>query len=63
MSETLGSEATHTCSDVASPAWHEDELRLTERAVTEGRAHFYDWGEAKQRLLCAAKEAEFQLDR
>ena len=32
------------------PAWHSRELDETERRVEEGKEHFEDWSEAKQRL-------------
>lgn len=34
----------------ASPAWHGEALRETERAIAAGTAKFSDWDEAKQRL-------------
>ncbi len=44
---------TDLCRDddgFESPAWHEEALRVAERAVAAGTAKFSDWEESKQRL-------------
>lgn len=40
------------CSQAAdlSPEWHGELLANREQAVAEGREHFSDWAEAKERL-------------
>lgn len=36
--------------EIASPAWHADALAEAEHAVTEGKAGFLDWEQAKDQL-------------
>ncbi len=48
--EFLWEELTSKQDTYASPVWHEDALRATERRVSEGKEKLIDWNEAKQLL-------------
>ena len=41
-----------------SPAWHEQELRATERLVKTQKAHFANWEDAKKRIRRKAARPE-----
>jgi len=48
--ETLWADLSRDEARVASPAWHADALRETERLIKEGKAKFSDWRTAKRRV-------------
>jgi hypothetical protein len=48
--ETLWSDLSDRDEDLATPAWHEQELRKTEAAFEEGREEVMDWAVAKKEL-------------
>lgn len=48
--ESLWTDLSQDDAAFKSPAWHEEALRETERAVAAGTAKFSDWEEAKKRL-------------
>jgi putative addiction module component (TIGR02574 family) len=50
LMERLWADLCRRPEDVPSPDWHGDVLAKRLAAVREGRAHFVDWDEAKQRL-------------
>lgn len=37
-------------SQVPSPAWHGEELKVREERLAKGLTHFSNWSEAKQRI-------------
>ena len=49
--EALWTDLSRVENKVKSPAWHQEALRETERAVAAGKAKFTDWDEAKKRIL------------
>jgi len=48
--EMLWTDLSRDEAKFKSPSWHGDVLKETERLVKEGKAKFYDWGEAKERI-------------
>lgn len=48
--ETLWSDLSGQDEDIASPAWHDEELRKTEAAFLAGSEEIHDWTEAKKVL-------------
>ncbi|MGE9295567.1 MAG: addiction module protein [Puniceicoccales bacterium] len=50
LMEALWSDLSQEGDGFESPTWHEDALQETEQMVSEGKAHFVDWSEAKERL-------------
>jgi hypothetical protein len=48
--EVLWDGISQGASGYASPAWHQEALQESERAVAEGRATFTDWPEAEAEL-------------
>jgi putative addiction module component (TIGR02574 family) len=50
LMERLWDDLSRRPEEVPSPAWHGDVLAARIAAVREGRTHFVDWEDAKQRL-------------
>ena len=50
MMEDLWDDLAHDSVTLASPEWHEDELKQAERAYEEKGAEFVSWETAKKTL-------------
>jgi len=48
--EALWEDLSRSDSEIESPAWHETELKETERRVGEGQEEIMDWEAAKRNL-------------
>ncbi len=48
--ELIWDDLLRSAEQVPSPAWHGDVLRARKARVREGKAHYADWAEAKQRI-------------
>ncbi|HSH95433.1 MAG TPA: addiction module protein [Roseimicrobium sp.] len=48
--ETLWGDIVAEGDSYASPAWHEGELRETEKEFEDGRVEVIDWEDAKKEL-------------
>lgn len=48
--EFLWEELTLDEKEYASPKWHKDELKETEKRMAEGKEEMIDWSEAKRLL-------------
>ena len=48
--EEIWETLAHVPSQVPSPDWHGEELKLREERLAKGLTHFSDWSEAKQRI-------------
>ena len=48
--EAIWDDLCHRGETVPSPAWHSEVLAERERLVTEGKASFSDWEEARARI-------------
>ena len=48
--EAIWADLSQDEDQFESPAWHEEALRVAERAVKAGTAKFSDWDVAKKRL-------------
>ena len=51
--ETLWADLSVEDAGIASPQWHQDALRESERLHAEGKATFSDWSEARERIRAA----------
>ena len=48
--ETLWEELSRVEDELESPAWHAEELALTEQRLAEGKEQVLDWEVAKKQL-------------
>ena len=48
--EEIWDNLAHRPSQVPSPAWHGEELKLREERLAKNLTHFSDWSEAKLRI-------------
>jgi myosin-crossreactive antigen len=55
LMETLWEELSRPDDEFESPAWHANELAVTERRLAEGKEQALDWDAAKASLLSNVK--------
>lgn len=48
--EALWEDLAGSEENVETPEWHKDILDHRERLITEGKAHFIDWEQAKKEI-------------
>lgn len=48
--EAIWADLSRDEDQFESPAWHQEALRVAERALKTGKTQFSDWDEAKKRM-------------
>lgn len=48
--EDIWNDLAHTPTEVPSPTWHGEELKVREERLAKGLTHFSDWTDAKERI-------------